>query len=124
MELAERVQGTDRHPYALLDGRFDQIPASYLPARRAGSAVPSAPGELARSAEETMATVRGRCLAVPAERRPRVYYARGPAGLETGLAGSINVEIIEFLGLRNVASELTGGLANISLEQVLRGIPR
>ncbi len=57
------------------------------------------------------------------ERRPRVYYARGPAGLETGLGGSINVEILEYLGLRNVAAELPGGLANVSLEQVLRWDP-
>jgi iron complex transport system substrate-binding protein len=70
-----------------------------------------------------MATVRGRCLAVPAERRPRVYYARGPVGLETGLAGSINVEVLEFLGLRNVAADNPGGLANVSLEQVLRWDP-
>jgi iron complex transport system substrate-binding protein len=53
-----------------------------------------------------------------------VYYARGPAGLETGLRGSINVEILEFAGLHNVAAEHPGGLANVSLEQVLRWDPQ
>jgi iron complex transport system substrate-binding protein len=37
----------------------------------------------------------------------------------TGLGGAINVETIEFLGARNVAGERKGGLANVSIEQVL-----
>jgi len=37
----------------------------------------------------------------------------------TGLGGSINVETIEFLGARNVAGATHGGLANVSIEQVL-----
>lgn len=122
VELADRVQQQTGIPYALLDGRFDGIPASYV---TLGELVhrPERARELARYAEETLATVRSRCLAVPQDRRPRVYYARGPAGLETGLAGSINVETIEFLGLRNVAAEVPGGLANVSLEQVLHWDP-
>lgn len=122
VELADRVQSQTGIPYALLDGRFEHIPASYrtlgeLVGRRTRAA------QLATYADDTMLTVRGRCLAVPADRRPRVYYARGPAGLETGLAGSINVEILEFLGLRNVAAEVPGGLATVSPEQVLRWDP-
>ena len=42
----------------------------------------------------------------------------GRAGSSTGLGGSINVETIEMLG-RNVAGETQGGLANVSIEQVL-----
>jgi len=122
VELADRVQEQTGIPYALLDGRFERIPASYLTLGELVGRRERA-RELARVAEETMASVRGRCLAVPPERRPRVYYARGPAGLETGLGGSINIEILEFLGLRNVASELGGGLATVSIEQVLRWDP-
>ncbi len=122
VELADRVQEQTGIPYALLDGRFERIPASYLTLGELVGRRERA-RELARVAEEIMATVRGRCLAVPPERRPRVYYARGPAGLETGLGGSINIEILEFLGLRNVASELGGGLATVSIEQVLRWDP-
>ena len=51
-------------------------------------------------------------------KRPRVYYARGPRGLETGLGGSINVETIELLA-RNVAGGTRGGLATVSIEDVL-----
>ena len=50
--------------------------------------------------------------------RPRVYFARGPKGLATGLGGSINVETIELMA-RNVAGETQGGLANVSIEQIL-----
>jgi iron complex transport system substrate-binding protein len=122
VELADRVQQQTGIPYALLDGRFEAIPASYTTLGQLVHRGERA-RELARYAEETLATVRGRCLAVPADQRPRVYYARGPAGLETGLGGSINVETIEYLGLRNVAGEVAGGLANVSQEQVLRWDP-
>jgi iron complex transport system substrate-binding protein len=52
-----------------------------------------------------------------------VYYGRGPRGLETGLGGSINVETIEYLGARNVAAERQGGVATVSVEQVLAWNP-
>ena len=59
---------------------------------------------------------------VPEDARPRVYLARGPAGLETGLRGSINTEIIERVGAVNVASDPSGarrGLAQVPVEQVV-----
>jgi iron complex transport system substrate-binding protein len=118
VSLAERVQQQTGIPYALLDGRFDAIVPTY---RKLGELTRrTAEAEaLARYAEETMTTIRQRIDAIPRDRRPRVYYARGPRGLETGLGGSINVETIEFLGARNVAAERRGGLAVVSIEQVL-----
>ena len=56
---------------------------------------------------------------MPEAKRPEVYYARGPQGLVTGLAGSINVEMIEFLGAKNVAGDQKGGLAQVGFEQVV-----
>jgi iron complex transport system substrate-binding protein len=115
VSLAERVQQQTGIPYALLDGRFDGIPAAYriigaLTGRRdAGEAA-------ARFAETTIKTVTGRLP--PPGQRPRIYYARGPRGLETGLGGSINVETIELLA-RNVAGGSRGGLATVSIEDVL-----
>src|SRR5204862_1132545 len=73
---------------------------------------------LARYTEDAIKTITGRIATIPREQRPRVYYARGPRGLETGLGGSINVETIELLA-RNVAGGTRGGLANVSIEQVL-----
>ena len=118
VSLATRVQEQTGIPYALLDGRFDATVSSY---RTLGALTQhgAAAETLARYADETMTTIKRRIAAIPADRRPRVYYARGPRGLETGLGGSINVETIEFLGARNVAAERQGGLAIVSVEQVL-----
>ena len=62
---------------------------------------------------------------VPADKRPRVYLARGPEGLETGGRGSINTEIIERVGGINVAEGLggRGNIANASLEQMIAWPP-
>lgn len=79
---------------------------------------------LATYAEEALATIQARVNRIPEHERPRVYYARGPRGLETGLGGSINVETIEFLGAHNVAAERQGGLAVVSMEQVLAWNPQ
>ena len=117
VSLADRVQQQTGIPYALLDGRFEGIPLAYrtlgalIGRREQGEA-------FARSAEDTIKTITQRIEAIAPERRPRVYYARGPRGLETGLGGSINVETIELLA-RNVAGGTRGGLATISIEQVL-----
>jgi iron complex transport system substrate-binding protein len=118
VSLAARVQEQTGIPYALLDGRFAAIVPAYRKLREL-TRRPNQAEALARYAEETMTTIKARVDTVPASARPRVYYARGPRGLETGLGGSINVETIEFLGARNVAADRTGGLAVVSLEQVL-----
>jgi iron complex transport system substrate-binding protein len=117
VSLAERVQQQTGIPYALLDGRFEGISPAY---RTLGALIGRhAQGEaLARSAEDMITTITRRIAAIAPERRPRVYYARGPRGLETGLGGSINVETIELIA-RNVAGGTRGGLANVSIEQVL-----
>ena len=117
VSLAERVQQQTGIPYALLDGRFDGISPAY---RTLGALIGRhAQGEaFARSAEDMITTITRRIAAIAPERRPRVYYARGTRGLETGLGGSINVETIELIA-RNVAGGTRGGLANVSIEQVL-----
>ncbi len=122
IDLADRVQAQTGISYALLDGRFAAIPRSY---QTLGDLLgrPVRARELGQYAEDTMRSVTSRIERVPVERRPRVYYARGPAGLETGLGGSINIEILDFIGLRLVSSQQPGGLALVSIEQVLRWDP-
>jgi len=117
VSLADRVQQQTGIPYALLDGRFDGIAAAY---RTLGALIgrPADGETYARIAEDTIKTITDRTAVMPKGGRPRVYYARGPRGLETGLGGSINVETIEMLA-QNVAGETRGGLANVSIEQVL-----
>ncbi len=117
ISLADRVQEQTGIPYALLDGRFESIAQAY---RTLGALIarPTQGEDFARRSEDTIRTITQRVGTVAPDRRPRVYYARGPRGLETGLGGSINVETIELLA-RNVAGGTRGGLATVSIEQVL-----
>src|SRR5882757_9218056 len=84
VSLADRVRQQTGIPYALLDGRFDGIAQGY---RTLGALIGrQAQGdELARVADEMMKTITDRIAVIPKGSRPRVYYARGPRGLETGL---------------------------------------
>lgn len=122
VDTADRIQNQTGIPYALLDGRF----ASLVDTLRLHGTMIGAEdraNRLAGIAADMLQTVQARIQTVPQDKRPRVYYARGPKGLETALGGSINVETIEFIGARNVAGAMAGGLALVSLEQVLAWDP-
>lgn len=121
--LADRVQEQTGIPYILVDGTFANSPKSL---REIGELL----GEkeqaeaLASYTEATMARLDKVVALIPADQRPRVYYGRGPDGLETGLAGSINMEVLSAVGATNVAEVAgSGGLANVSLEQILSWNP-
>jgi iron complex transport system substrate-binding protein len=122
--LADRVQEQTRIPYILLDGTLAKTAQTF---RALGRLL----GEEARAevlagyVEKSLSEIEQKISAVPLDKRPRVYYGRGPDGLQTGLEGSINVEALEFLGAHNVAvePERRGGLATVSLEQVLHWDP-
>lgn len=123
ISLAERVQAQTGIPYLLVDGAFDRIPDAFA---LLGDILDRRPEAAAwsRYATTTLAEIDQRAARIPAERRPRVYYARGPRGLDTALEGSINGETLSRLGARNVAAELgRGGLAQVSVEQVLAWNP-
>jgi iron complex transport system substrate-binding protein len=118
--LADRVQQQTGVPYLLYDGGLSAMPRAL---EQAGDllGVRDHAARLARYAEGVLRDVDARLARVPPERRPRVYYARGPRGLETATRGAINVEGIERLGARNVAGERPGspGTTAVSPEQVL-----
>ena len=102
VSLADNVQAQTSIPYILIDGRFDATPVALrllddiLGLKERGE-------EMARYVEATFREIDTALATTPEEKRPRVYLARGPDGLETGVAGSINTEIIERAGARNVA---------------------
>ena len=120
--LADRVQQQTGLPYLLLDGRFGAIPETLRALGHAMGDTASA-GRLADWCERAIAEVAARVAQVPADKRPRAYYGRGPHGLQTALGGSINAEVMEFLGAKNVAGAMSGGLAVASMEQVLAWDP-
>ncbi|TWF52287.1 iron ABC transporter substrate-binding protein [Neorhizobium alkalisoli] len=119
ISLADKVQAQTGIPYVLIDGSFAKTPETL---RQVGDllGVSARAGELATYAETGLKTLNDGLAKIPAADRPKVYYGRGPEGLETGLAGSINLEILEAVGAANVAAAAgKGGLTNVSLEQVL-----
>jgi iron complex transport system substrate-binding protein len=122
--LAERVQDQTGLPYLLIDGRLDQTAAG-LRGLGAVLGVAARAEAIARYVETTERLIDERLRDVPAAARRRVYLARQPNGLETGLTGSINTEIIERAGGINVAERgaARGGIANVSIEQVLAWAP-
>ena len=124
VSLADRVQSQTGIPYVLIDGRFAATSASLkLAAEMLGRQARGA--ELAAYADKTFALVDEVIARVPADKRPRVYLARGPEGLETGARGSINTEIIERVGATNVVEGIggRGNIATASLEQIIAWQP-
>ncbi|MFQ5993868.1 MAG: iron ABC transporter substrate-binding protein [Acidiferrobacterales bacterium] len=124
ISLANRVQEQIRVPYLLIDGSFGNIPQVYrLLGKLLGKEERAE--QLARYAEDTLAQIPRLLRNIPRSKRPRIYYGRRPDGLETGLGGSINVELLELVGATNVAAEGAGrgGLTSVSIEQILKWNP-
>lgn len=120
VSLANSVQERTGIPYVLIDGRFEATAASF---RLLGDVLGVAErgNVLAQHTEALFARLDKTLASIPEDTRPRVYLARGSEGLETGLKGSINTEIIERAGGRNVADsgDARRGIANVSPEQIL-----
>lgn len=120
---AERVWRQTGLPYALIDGRLSDHPAQLRDAGRL-LGVPGRGEELAALAERIVELAQTVTTAGDSAAPPRVYYGRGPDGLETGLAGSINMEAIDMVGAHNVAAQAgRGGLTQVSMEQILAWDP-
>ena len=124
VSLADRVQSQTGIPYVLIDGRFAETTASLKMAADV-LARQQRGAELAAYADKTFATVDAVLAKVPADKRARVYLARGPEGLETGARGSINTEIIERVGATNVVEGVggRGNIATASMEQLIAWQP-
>ncbi len=124
ISLADRVQSQTGIPYLLIDGRFDNTAKAL---RLLGSilGLDERAEQLAARAQAILDGVDRVVAAVPEAQRPQVYLAHRDNGLETGNHGSINTEIIERAGGRNVvdAGGARGGLVTVSLEQVLKWNP-
>ncbi|HEX7970531.1 MAG TPA: iron ABC transporter substrate-binding protein [Stellaceae bacterium] len=123
VSLAERTQAQTGIPYLIYDGKFDRTPELYA-ALGAVLGEEKKARELADYTRRVLADLKDGMARVPPGRRPRVYYARGPDGLETALDGSINAEILDYVGARNVAAApQRHNLATASPEQILAWDP-
>jgi len=122
--LADRIQSQTGIPYLLIDGRFEntssavRLVADVLGVKERGET-------LAQAAEEIFAQVDRVIAKISPAKRPHVYLARGPEGLETGSRGSINTEIIERVGAINVVEgpRPKGGIVSVSPEQLIAWAP-
>ena len=119
--LAASVQERTRIPYALFDGRIESTPATLRALGKLMGNEKEAESLAIWYENELMDAKKRAALA---SHRPLVYYGRGGAGLQTGGTGSINVEVLEFLGARNAAAEARAGLVTVSFEQVILWNPQ
>ena len=119
ISAAQRVTEQTGLPCVLVHGRLADHPAQL---REVGQLLGVAErGEhLAAYADTVLALAAQVRATVPQGERPRVYLGRSADGLETGLDGSINLEVLDFAGGRNVAAAAgKGSLTRVSLEQIL-----
>jgi iron complex transport system substrate-binding protein len=114
--LATQVQDQTKIPYALFDGRIDATSAAL---RSLGKLMgdEAQAEKVASWYDDQLKDIKQRVA--KASSHPLAYYGRGTSGLQTGGKGSINVEILDFLGARNAAAEARAGLVTVSFEQVL-----
>lgn len=116
LSVAERVHKQTGIPYLLVDGKLPESPQQL---RQVGEilGVSRRADKLARYADNALNSINP---PPSSSSTPSVYLARGPDGLETGLPGSINTEVITAAGGQNAVQASGGGnLAQVSLEQLL-----
>jgi iron complex transport system substrate-binding protein len=121
--LADRIQQQTHIPYILLDDSIQLMPAivrqmsPILGAGEHGFAIGS-------YAFRAISLFRGQLLIVSPDDRPRVYYGRGPDGLEAPLPGSASASVIEQAAVINVAGVLgRGAVVPVSREQIFAWDP-
>jgi iron complex transport system substrate-binding protein len=116
--FADQISQATGVPYIIIDNGFDRVPTMFRIVGRV-LGVADRGDDLASSAEHAIDTIRGRLLIQPATQRPRVYYARGPNGLQTAEPGSGAAASIEAAGAINVAAALgTGERVTVTPQQV------
>ncbi len=120
LELAQMVRKRTNIPYILFDGSLDNFPKAY---REIGKAI-NKPDEGEKRAlwlENHMKAVKTAIDQIPQDKRPRIYYARGVDGKETGRSGSIHAEVIERAGAINAVDANIGsqGILQLSMDHIL-----
>jgi iron complex transport system substrate-binding protein len=124
VSLADRIEAQTHIPYVLIGGTLADAP-ELLAKTGAVLGVMARAQALADYATATLRAIKAGIATVPEDHRPKIYVARGPRGLETDVAGSLNAEAFAFLGARNVVASGrgAGNLADVSMEQVLAWQP-
>jgi iron complex transport system substrate-binding protein len=122
---AVRMQERTQIPIYVLDIGLKNLPKAYEALGRL-LGTESRAAELAEYCRAGIAEVETKVQTIPLKRRPRVYYANGPKGLETAPRGSLFSEPIDLAGGINVAqvsAVQVNASATVSLEHVLSWDP-
>lgn len=106
--FADQVSQATGVPYILIDNSLDRTPTMLRVIGRL-LGVADRGDDLAGSAEHAINAIRGRLLIQSPAERPKVYYARGPSGLETAEPGSGAAASIDAAGAINVAGARGAG---------------
>jgi len=117
--LADQITQATGTPFVLLDSSFDRTPTMLRTIGRL-LGVADRGDDLAASAEHAINDLRGQLLIQPATGRPRLYYGRGPGGLDAALPGSETAAAIEDAGAINVAAALGSGAASTVTRQQIQ----
>ena len=123
LSTAQRIAQQTGIAYVLVDGRLADSPGQLRDVGRL-LGVARRGEQLAAYAEATISLTAHWRGPRAAEKARSIYFGRGLDGLETGSRDSINMEVIDLAGARNVAADAgKGGLTRVSLEQVLTWNP-
>ncbi|MDD3852208.1 MAG: ABC transporter substrate-binding protein [Syntrophomonadaceae bacterium] len=122
---ADQIQEQVGIPVILINGELARLDKTYEFAGKLLNHEKNA-GELAAYCKKVISDAQSKSKTIDPDKRVRVYYAEGAAGLETDPRGSRHVEVLEMVGGINVAEvAMKGGMGMtpVSLEQVLSWNP-
>jgi len=119
VSTAERVQSQTNIPYVLMNGSLAETPqqlshlGELLGVKERGQ-------KLANYAHKVLSQTHNIAQKATKSAQLKIYSARGEDGLETGLAGSIHTEVLDWIGAQNVAAGAGEKIiSRISMEQLM-----
>ncbi|WP_439328335.1 iron ABC transporter substrate-binding protein [Lonepinella sp. BR2357] len=119
LSTAEKISQQTQLPYFIVAGRLADSAQQFTELGELLQEQPRAKA-LAELANEILSQTHQRC----ATDNTKVYLARGADGLETALKGAIHTEVLDWLGLQNVADGAgEKKLARVSMEQLFQWQP-
>lgn len=112
-------------PIVMVDGNLKSAPAAYdFLGKLLGKENRTA--ELADYCRQTLAEAGKIAEKIPEDNKTRVYYASGPNGMMTYMAGNIHSEVIDIVGAQNIA-DVQGAnstqYVQVSIEQLMKWDP-
>lgn len=122
---ANQIQEQVGIPVILINGELAKFDKTYEFAGKLLNKEEQAQ-ELTAYCKKVISDAQNKSKTIDPDKRVRVYYAEGAAGLETDPRGSRHVEVLEMVGGINVAEvAMKGGMgmSPVSLEQVLSWNP-